>query len=251
MNDAKPLNIWRVPRDFDGEDVVIVAGGPSVTQEQIDYICGKAKVIAINDAYRLVPWADVLYGADAKWWRWHYENTKDFEGTKVCLRYNIGSDKIDTGWPDDLYPELNALAFDGREGVSIEPGVIRCGKDSGYQAIQLAIQLGAKRIILIGYDMKSGRVDLNREQAMAVLAEVLPEDYPELKCEAIAFRMGNIEMPHWFGEHPDGIVPPYARMLPMYETMAPELEAHGIQIINCTPDSALRCFWEADLKDTI
>jgi len=30
-------------------------------------------VLAINDAYRLAPWADWLYACDDRWWRFHHE----------------------------------------------------------------------------------------------------------------------------------------------------------------------------------
>lgn len=37
----------------------------------------------------------------------------------------------------------------------MEPGVIGAGSNSGFQALNLAIQWGAKRVLLIGYDMNA------------------------------------------------------------------------------------------------
>ena len=93
-------------RDYEDKTFVLVASGPSLTQEQVDYCRGKAKVIAVNDNYLMVPWADYLYFADRKWLAWHKDNPefKAFKGQKVtqfhtdtckkeiqedCKKYNI------------------------------------------------------------------------------------------------------------------------------------------------------------------
>jgi len=129
--------------------------------------------------------------------------------------------------------------------------LVRSGKDSGYQAIQIAIQLGAAKIILLGYDMKSEAIDLSRDEIYAILEQALAPDYPLLKKEAIAHAMMDIRTPHWHGHHPDGVPPPFDLMLKQYKTMAPAVEELGVEIINCSTNTALHEFWEADLKEAI
>jgi len=50
---------------------VVVASGPSLTREDVEYCRDKAKVIVVNDCYRLAPWADICYASDYDWYRLH------------------------------------------------------------------------------------------------------------------------------------------------------------------------------------
>ena len=87
----------------------------------------------------------------------------------------------------------------------------------GYQAINLAIQLGAKRVVLLGYDMK------------------LADDGKR----------------HWFGDHPQQVAAhsQYQTFIDCFKGMADVLSKTQIWIYNCTPDSALTCFIKKDLRD--
>ena len=60
--------VWAVPPIWRGATVVCLGGGPSLTAADAAQCRGRARVIAINDAYRLVPWADLLYFCDYRWW---------------------------------------------------------------------------------------------------------------------------------------------------------------------------------------
>jgi hypothetical protein len=73
-----------VPKLCPGGTVVCIGGGPSLTRDDVDYCRGKAFVIAINDAYKLAPWADALYACDGLWWRWH-KGVPSFDGPKFAL----------------------------------------------------------------------------------------------------------------------------------------------------------------------
>lgn len=132
----------QLERDWDGETVVCVASGPSLSREDIQYIKGKARVIAINDNYRLADFADILYGCDLKWWNWQ-EGVQEFTGLKMsqsveaCKKYDL-------------------RYIEGRNGggLSTDPAFIHTGSNSGFQAINIAFLKGASKIILIGYDMQ-------------------------------------------------------------------------------------------------
>jgi hypothetical protein len=60
---------WSVPQEWPGETAFIVAGGPSVLGQDLGSLRGR-RVIAINSSVFTVPWADILYFGD---WRWWYE----------------------------------------------------------------------------------------------------------------------------------------------------------------------------------
>ena len=66
-----------------GESVFIVGGGPSVADQNLELLRGR-KVIAINSSFKVVPFADVLFFGDARWWQ---ENSQgvldDFNGDLV------------------------------------------------------------------------------------------------------------------------------------------------------------------------
>jgi hypothetical protein len=58
---------WSVPREWPGETVFIVGGGPSVLGQNLEALRGR-RVIAINSSVYAVPWADILYFGDWRWW---------------------------------------------------------------------------------------------------------------------------------------------------------------------------------------
>jgi hypothetical protein len=54
-----------------------------MSQEVADYVRGKCRVVAVNDAYRLAPWADALVGNDRAWWGL-YPEALNFAGRKFA-----------------------------------------------------------------------------------------------------------------------------------------------------------------------
>lgn len=122
------------------ETVVIIGGGESVTQADVDHVRGKAYVIVINDAYKLAPWADMLYACDFKWWYWHQP---DFAGRKVTQEKEAAN----------LYG-LEWIESRKGEGLSISKEFIHQGGNSGFQTLNIAHLMGAKEIYLLGYDMQ-------------------------------------------------------------------------------------------------
>ena len=58
---------YPVPREWPGETVFIVGGGPSVLGVDLEALRGR-RVIAINSSVYAVPWADILYFGDWRWW---------------------------------------------------------------------------------------------------------------------------------------------------------------------------------------
>ena len=130
-----------IPRVWSGETVVCAGTGPSLTKADLDACRGRARVIAVNDAYKLAPWADILYACDAKWWNWH-KGAPDFQGRKYAMTDAAAK-----------WPGVELLRNKGKRGLSLEADGICTGHNSSYQAINVAVLSGASRIILIGVDM--------------------------------------------------------------------------------------------------
>jgi hypothetical protein len=97
-------------------------------------------MIAVGDAYRLFPEADILYAADVAWW--HTRNPK-FAGCKATCSF----DREDrSGLGVRIIPAKPGHYFSFR-------GAIRYGRHSGFQAINIALRL-TRLVVLVGFDMK-------------------------------------------------------------------------------------------------
>ncbi len=191
-----------VPKLWPGSTIVCIGTGPSLTQADVDFCREKARVIVVNDAYKLAPWADVLYACDVKWWTWH-KGVPDFQG----IKYRLG------GHPN-LFPNVAVLKNLGRIGLSLDPHGVMAGYNSGYQAIGVAAHLGAAKIVLLGYDMGQ-----------------------QPKGPS-----------HFFGEHRDKTRPPYAACIQAFRTLPAPLLAAGIDIVNCSRQTALGWFRKEPLE---
>lgn len=101
-----------------------------------------------------------------------------------------------------------------QNGVSLQR--VHVNGNSGAQAINVAIAFGAQRVLLIGFDM----------------------------------RDGSDGRAHWFGQHPGHLVTKqlYGEWLHKFEAIARDAKQLGMQIVNCTPGSALDCFPRVDLE---
>jgi hypothetical protein len=186
--------------------IVCLGTGPSLTQADVDFCRGKARVIAVNNAHEIAPWADVLYAADAKWWR-RFNGVPAFRGLKYSILPNSSQRNFRPEFPD-----IRLLGNTGMRGLERDPSALRTGCNSGYQAINLAVHLGATQIVLLGYDMHGD---------------------------------------HYFGSHPDKAKPPFALCLSAFPTLVAPLAEIGVSIVNCTPGSALTCFPMAPLSSVL
>lgn len=210
---------WRVEEEWPWSVVAILGGGPSLTPEQIECLRARreesrnaARVIALNTQLQLAPWADLHFFVDSKWWRWHCgaEWYRGFAGVRVTLE----NPKICA-----REPGIRAL-----KNYGLEPGLCRVrdgvhtGNNAGYMAINFAVHLGARRILLLGFDMRpvQGRT-------------------------------------HWFGDHPSPTDPGvYAKdMLPAFATLVKPLKQAKVEVLNCTPGSALSCFPSMGLEQAL
>ena len=151
--------------------------------------------------------AQHLYGSDAQWWKYH-QYVPEFSGTKWTQA---------VAWKDN--PEdhgIRCLRADiAAKGLSTDPQKIHTGKNSGYAAINLALHLGAERVLLLGYDMQ--------------------------------FKGKR----HWFGSHPEpmDIDSNYASFLRQYRTILPE--RYGLEIWNVSRQTALDCFPRYNLDELL
>jgi hypothetical protein len=218
------------PRLSDGGTIVCLAPGPSLTTEDVEYVRGKAPVIAINDAIRLAPWADALHSSDSIWWQKHYREMRRFQGLKFrvspslqkpngrpskhhcpnCRRRQAPNVAC---WCDGIITLWNG----GHRGLSLEPGVVVTTDNSGGAAINLAVILGAKTVLLVGYDM--GTDDKGRSHFHEKTATMTRS--------------------------------PYDKFRKLIATMVEPLKAAGITVINCSRRTALDAFPTQPLREAL
>lgn len=190
--------------DWTGQRCAIVASGPTAKTENLDVLRGNARVIAINNSWKLTPFADVLYACDSEWWERH---KPDFAGLKVS-GLGGGDHQVEVA-RDHGGVWTNKMVF--------QPlGKIGAGGNSGFQAINLAVQFGCVDIALIGFDM---RVDRGV---------------------------------HWHGVHPKGKNPTDTNIKVWrahLDNASASLEQRGISVVNCSAVSALTQYKKIGLEE--
>lgn len=137
------LNSFKVTPIWKDETVFIIGGGPSLLGFNWTSLAGK-KTLAVNKAILSYPQANALYWTDTRFYFWYQQEVDNFNGLKFAIRHK-------EGYKDDIKILNKGSAI----GLSTINDTICHGHNSGYAAINLAYLLGAKRIILLGYDMKN------------------------------------------------------------------------------------------------
>lgn len=210
-----------INRSWDAEPVIVAASGPSLKQYVVQAVrmarwLDGWRVLVVNDAVRSMPWADALYAADMHWWQ-QYQGVPEFQG----MRYT--SHGLDPQFCDDKVSQLDcptklhAVWAHPGQAFSTDPHGIHYGDPphSGFQAVNLALLLGASRVVLVGFD------------------------YQFVGGES-----------HFFGDHPPGL-----RQVeePSYREMARAFDhVHvTVPILNASPTSALDVFPQVRLDEAL
>ncbi len=172
---------------------VIFATGQSLSLMDVGYVkkCHEKhkhiKIIAVSDAFRMVPWADMLASFDVAWWR-HNRAAEDMAGLKFCAS--------------------SAWAGIGH----YRPEYCPPGCNSGLYAMYLAKALGAKKIILLGFDMWGT---------------------------------------HFFGPHPEPLKNTNEKRFNDHLYQFKSWQNDDIEVINCTPESRLLQFPQMTLQEAL
>jgi hypothetical protein len=206
------MTYWTVPREWTGSTAFVLGCGPSLKHFDADVLRGHGPVITINDSFMLAPWADVLYFTDEPWYRLRErEIRKMFQG-----RYFVTLD-------NEQVQGVHHLKNSGEFGLETDPTMLRHGHNGGFAAINLAYHFGARRIVLLGIDMKiSPKKELHWNNRPGW--QYAPEKFQEI-------------MTTW--------------MLPMFDTLRQPLEEAEVEVINCNTDSALKIWPQIPLEEVL
>ena len=215
-----------------GQDVYIIGGGasipcqfgipdtivnkviegtepPSIYAPYMQQLQDK-NVIGVNAAYLLGDFIDVVFFGDEKFWHNNKMELQEHPGIVVSCNKLFETNPVD----GVLYIPKNSKH---RQGISPDPEKISWNGNSGGAAINLAVIMGAKRIFLLGFDMKQSPTN------------------------------------HWHGEYIEwqGTAPLWAfeKQAQSFPIIARDAEG-VVEIINISPDSIITCFPKKKIQDT-
>jgi hypothetical protein len=216
--------------DWGGHRTAIICGtGPSLTPAVVARVnrialARKAYVFGVNNTILSGLALDGFFANNVEWWD-HYGNTPALQdrvalGTQAwtwdqMTAINYGVNYVPGRWSDGPGARRRVRS------LSTDPAFIHYGHGSGYEVLGCAYHCGVRRMLLVGYDLR------------------YPTDGPR----------------HFFGEYPKGLqhwpkTGPDGQMtglLDIYETI--DLRALGLEIVNCTPGSALTRFGYQNLEE--
>lgn len=190
----------------------ILGGGPSLIGVDLSTRLHGRAVIGVNYSGILLPWVNVCWFGDCRWFDWNVNKLQKYPGLKVtcCERLHV-------------VPWLRVLRRSCRAGVGIEtePGKVAWNHGSGGSAINFAWHLGAHRIVLLGFDLK--RDENNRSHWHDEYTRVNPSQ-EEINYTYKRFRQG-------------------------FDQIAHEAKGLGLEIFNANPDSSLDSFPRVPLEE--
>lgn len=200
------MPLWTPHRVWRNADVFIIGGGPSLKEFRWQRLVGQ-KTIGCNSAF--------LHGAsictlclfsDAHWFLAMEDELESYAGRVVT---QCEDNVVERPWVSRMARRESGLHTDA----------LGFGGNSGCSAINLALIMGARRVILLGFD-----------------------------C-----RMGNQNEMNWHDRRVEPANPEvFSKFFEGFEAIARQLPVvfPGRQVLNATPQSALPCFPLVDL-DTI
>lgn len=192
--------------------IVAVGTGPSLTMDQVQVAREKGfRLFGCNRVFEVVPDLEVLYGCNHEFWAHYWDRLlsahaakKWTTNSKTAKRYNI-----------------NHIAEQWGYGLCETPGTIHHGHGSGFSLVSLAHELGATRVLLLGYDLKyAPDYDGERKEIGSSPRHYFGE-YPAA-------------MQHWPSKRVDDGV--HSELVELYRQVH---EQGLVEIISCSPGSAL------------
>lgn len=177
---------------------VLLATGPSFRQSDAMRLRSLGPTMAVNNAVYYAPWSAYLYACDAPWWDVHAPKIRWYKGERWCHQPNNHGAKV----------------------IRKTGAFKRFAGNSGNQAIQLAVHLGARKIILLGYDhmrSKTGEVHVHGDH------------------------------PHPLGNPPENL----DHWVRQMNYTASDLIRLGVEVINCSRETALTCFPRKRIEEVL
>ena len=205
-----------IPVLWPDSTVYILGGGPSLNEMDLDLIKDK-HVLGVNQAYKLGGWVDVNYSGDQRWYHWNKRKLKNYKGMLITSYPNFIPNKNNV----DLL-NIGRLSMDG---ISSKTSKSICWNgNSGASAINVAYWLGARRVVLLGFDMKRQGQQYNWHN-----------DYSTTPGRKKNGRLKS----------------PYRHFLKCWDQVRKDARKLGIEILNATPAGNLNHFPRVKLEEIL
>ena len=177
-------------------------------------------VIGINVAYKFGNWVDICFFGDKPFFLQHRAGLSNFKKLVVTCCKKVGHHNLK--WVK--YIPIKTTRGRQDFGVSANPEQVCWNKNSGAAAISVAASAGAKRIVLVGFDMTLSPV--NNEQHFH-------NEY------------------HQFGMRIKPKMLPFNEHLKPWQTIKRDADNLGIEILNTSLNSAIKEIPKVHLKELL
>lgn len=202
---------WLQGKIYEGKTIVILGQGPSLQDQDSYALSSMFTTIAIKDSFRLANYPEIIYACDKDWWKRTWlkdDGIREHKALRVVMDYS----KLDLRH----IPDLRYLHYTGVYNFDFNEGCVRSGNNSGHSAVNLAVNLGARKCILLGYDM-------------CVLQNKTHFDgCPHIRVPHDVFDMFRSNL-----------------------TQAAKLLEGKMEVVNCSKQSALKCFPKMSIAEAI
>lgn len=203
-----PCPHWTPTQDLAGKTVAIIGSGPQLATFDLNAVRGKPFIVTNSGCRRLRQIAtdsDILYFTDNAWNENRPELAAGWPGPVITANRNVKArlgDKV-------RYIDVTALTL--RMAVRAD----YAQASSGHIAACLAADMGAKKLVLIGFE-----------------------------CTTV----DGVSHGHKDYTQSDPLI--YTnRFLPGWEMLAPAFERRGVEVVNVTPHSAIEWYRRGDLAE--
>lgn len=210
---------WTAPKLWPGNTAFILGGGPSLDDMDLTPLHAR-RCVGTNDAYAKGQWVDAVVFGDTGWYNihnvdwierpdgFHHLGFRRYSGLKVTNNVAL------LGRPGIKVMERKNV------GLSMNQRCLAWNFNTGAAAINLAVLLGAARVVLLGFDMKLGKG-----------------------------RRSNWH--HNLKDKPNAEV--YPKFLKWFRQLHKEWQAKcpEVAIVNATPGSALKLFPMVDYEEEL
>jgi len=231
---------WQIPKMWEDGECWILGGGPSLShqfnipEDTIQRVLNREEspsvyspylsalhtkhVIAVNAAYLLGDWMDIIFFGDANFYRTNRKQLLFYPKLKVTCNSKL-KQYTKAG-------EIKCVARDNNKphGLTIRKGHVSWNGNSGAAAINLAVQLGAKKIILLGFDMEC------TEGMQHWHSHYKPKGQPNMK------ELRKL---------------PFHRHIKCFEHVAKDAKRLGVEILNVSPHSQIKEIKKVQIQDVL
>jgi hypothetical protein len=199
--------------DLANDTVFLLGGGPSLTEslnELERHLQHKEarrwRIFAINESFYSTVHADLLFFRDSSWYIANKASVDAWSGVVVTTAKSQWKNR-----------RVFVVKMKHCDNFLTGSDVIKFGRSSGHIALSLAIALGAKKCILLGYDC---RIVNDKSH------------FHDKLTNAIALTYKEYFLPAWIG-------------------WGDAVETAGVEVVNCTPDSAIVSFPRRSLSEVL